>query len=307
MSPLPAMSPLPEMSSQAPKSQQPPMSQQAPISPPPEPSAGSPGGIEVVAVVSHELRAPLTSIKGYTRLLLDHWDDLADDDKRMMLREIDRDAGRVSRLIGELLDIGRLDSGRLELHRRPVELPVLTRSVLDRIRFQHPDLDARVAWADGLPAVWADPDKVEQVLTNLVENACKYASPKGLVISGEMVSGEMAAGEVAVVVSDRGAGIRTDDLAHIFTRSFRRAGGHPDGSGLGLWISRGLIESHGGRLTASSIPGQGSTFRFTLPTTDPEKPADPDKPADPEKSADLAKPADPETRPTVDVDLRHPG
>jgi PAS domain S-box-containing protein len=246
--------------------------------------------LEMVAMVSHELRSPLTSIKGYTSLLLERWDGLADDDKVMMLGQVGRDADRVTRLIGELLDIGRLESGRLVLRRRLVDLPVLTRSVLDKVRLEYPGMEARVEWSDPFPAVYADPDKVEQVLTNLLENACKYASRRGLVVSGTVQPPPTAAGgpassepgspppgvrspapaerEVVVVVSDRGAGIAADDLPQVFTRFFRRSEGRPDGSGLGLWISRGLVEAHGGRLTASSIPGEGSAFRFTLPLVD---------------------------------------
>jgi signal transduction histidine kinase len=217
----------------------------------------------MVSTVSHELRSPLTSIRGYTRLLLSRWESLRDDDKQTMLRQVDRDADRVTRLIGELLDIGRLESGRLVLRRQLVDLPALTRSILDKARLEYPDIQAALTWPEGFPAVPADPDKIQQVLTNLIENACKYASPLGLSISGH-VSG----GEVAVVVSDRGAGIGADDLPQVFTKFFRRAESRPDGSGLGLWISRGLIELHGGRLTAASIPGEGSVFRFTLPLVD---------------------------------------
>jgi chemotaxis family two-component system sensor kinase Cph1 len=114
--------------------------------------------------------------------------------------------------------------------------------------------------ADGFPEVYADPDKLEQVLTNLVENACKYASPQGMRIEGG-IDGDWA----GLAVTDRGEGIPEADLPKVFTKFFRRELGRPTGSGLGLWISRGLVEAHGGRLTATSVPGEGTTFRFTLP------------------------------------------
>jgi signal transduction histidine kinase len=98
-----------------------------------------------------------------------------------------------------------------------------------------------------------------------VENACKYASPVGLTITAEVSRGDAGIGEVAVAVTDRGEGIPPSDLPKVFDKFFRRDLGRPTGSGLGLWISRGLVQVHGGRLTASSVPGQGTTFRFTLP------------------------------------------
>jgi PAS domain S-box-containing protein len=223
-------------------------------------------GAQVVSTVSHELRSPLTSVKGYTSLLLNRWERLKDDQKRMMLEQVHHDADRVTRLITELLDISRLETGRLVLRRQMVNLPGLAASVAEKVGLEYPDLDASVSFPDEFPRVWADPDKIEQVLTNLVENACKYASPKGLSVVGEAYDGE-----VTVTVTDAGEGIPEADLPKVFSKFFRRDLGKPTGSGLGLWISRGLVEAHGGRLSASSIPGQGTAFRFTLPTVDPDE------------------------------------
>ena len=128
------------------------------------------------------------------------------------------------------------------------------------VKLEYPELEVVLTFPDPFPKVYADPDKVVQVLTNLVENACKYGSPSGM-----RVQGQIGDEDVAVAVSDRGEGIPEEDLPKVFTKFFRRAEGKPTGSGLGLWISRGLVEAHGGRLIASSIPGQGTTFRFTLP------------------------------------------
>jgi signal transduction histidine kinase len=101
------------------------------------------------------------------------------------------------------------------------------------------------------------------VLTNLVENAAKYANPVGMTVVGTIGDGE-----VAVAVSDQGEGIPASDLPKVFKKFFRRDMGKPTGTGLGLWISRGLVEAHGGRLTATSEMGQGSVFQFTLPLVD---------------------------------------
>src|SRR3954452_10355724 len=222
-------------------------------------------GIEIVSTVSHELRSPLTSVKGYTSLLLNRWDRLKDDQKKMMLEQVNHDADRVTRLITELLDISRLETGRLVLRRQLVSLTDLTNSVVEKLQMEYPDLDAAISFEDAFPRVYADPDKVEQVLTNLVENACKYATPIGMSIVGAY-----DASEVCVTVTDKGEGIPQDDLPKVFTKFFRRDLGRPTGSGLGLWISRGLVEAHGGRLAASSQPGEGTAFRFTLPIVELE-------------------------------------
>ncbi|MDP9404138.1 MAG: ATP-binding protein [Actinomycetota bacterium] len=217
-------------------------------------------GIEIVSTVSHELRSPLTSVKGYTSLLLTRWDRLRDDQKRMMLEQVNHDADRVTRLITELLDISRLESGRLVLRRQMIDLPELAASVVDKVAMEYADLQCQMVFPDKYPPVYADADKVVQVLTNLVENACKYASPVGL-----RMEGDVSDDHVSLAVRDRGEGFPERDLAKVFTKFFRRAETRPTGSGLGLWISRGLVEAHGGRLEADSVPGEGSTFRFTLP------------------------------------------
>ena len=217
-------------------------------------------GIEIVSTVSHELRSPLTSVKGYTSLLLSRWERIADDKKKEMLEQVHHDADRVTRLIGELLDISRLQTGRLVLRRQMVDLHELTTSVVQKVTLEYPELECELRFSDDFPRVYADPDKLEQVLTNLVENACKYASPKGMVVEGS-VHGE----DVTVAVTDRGEGIPEADLPKVFTKFFRRDLGKPTGSGLGLWISRGLVEAHGGELEATSELGAGTTFRFTLP------------------------------------------
>lgn len=217
-------------------------------------------GIAIVSTVSHELRSPLTSVKGYTSLMLNRWDRIADDKKREMLEQVHHDADRVTRLVTELLDISRLETGRLVLRRQLLDLSELATTVVEKVTMAYPELACTVS-IDGVPPVYADPDKIEQVLTNLVENAAKYGS-----LDGMGVVGSIEDDVVRVSVTDRGEGIPADDVPRIFTKFFRRDHGRPTGTGLGLWISRGLVEAHGGKLTASSAMGEGSTFTFTLPT-----------------------------------------
>ncbi|MEA2783524.1 MAG: hypothetical protein QOK29_5068 [Rhodospirillaceae bacterium] len=220
-------------------------------------------GVEVVSTVSHELRSPLTSVKGYTSLLLNRWDRLDDDQKKSMLEQVQHDADRVTRLITELLDISRLETGRLRLRCQMVDIAALAEVVVEKVRIGHPELSVSAGFPGDLPRVYADPDKVEQVLTNLVENAAKYGSPTGMRIEGEVRDAA-----VAVAVHDTGEGIPAGDLPRVFRKFFRRDHGKPTGTGLGLWISRGLVEAHGGRLSATSEEGRGSTFCFSLPLVD---------------------------------------
>ena len=220
-----------------------------------------PSGIEVISTVSHELRSPLTSVKGYTSLLLNRWERLKDEQKRMMLEQVHHDADRVTRLVNELLDISRLETGRLVLRRQMVDVAEIAGRVVEKVRMEYPELECGIDFPEDFPEVYADPDKLEQVLTNLVENAAKYAG-----LTGMRIEGSIEDHHAAVTVHDRGEGIPASDLPRVFTKFFRRDVGRPTGSGLGLWISRGLVEAHGGRLTAESALGKGSRFRFTLPT-----------------------------------------
>jgi signal transduction histidine kinase len=166
-------------------------------------------------------------------------------------------------LITELLDISRLETGRLVLRRQLTDLEALAHQVVEKLKMTYEDLDCEVRFAPDFPQVYADPDKLEQVLTNLVENAAKYASPIGMTVVGSVLDDA-----VAVEVTDAGEGIPAADLPKVFKKFFRRDMGKPTGTGLGLWISRGLVEAHGGRLTATSKEGDGSVFRFTLPLVD---------------------------------------
>jgi PAS domain S-box-containing protein len=216
---------------------------------------------ELISTLSHELRSPLTSVKGFTSTLLHRWERFTDAQKREMLATVNMDADRVTRLIQELLDVSRIDAGRLELRRKEFDLAAMAAGIVGRFELQHAGHKFQVSFPDGFPRVYADPDKVEQVLTNLVENAVKYSD------GGEVtVTGRVTDTEVEVAVRDQGVGIPADQLPLIFTKFYRRAGhGYPSGTGLGLFIARGLVEAHAGRIWADSTPGQGTALRFRLP------------------------------------------
>jgi signal transduction histidine kinase len=219
---------------------------------------------EVIAAVSHELRQPLASIRGFTEMMIGHWADFSDGDKLQMLGEVLHEAERVGRLIDELLDVSRLESGPLSLHTRAFDVAELAKRVVNNLKLSYPTLEATVDIGPQLPKIIADPFKLEQVFTNILENACKYGSPIGIQITA---SHNLAPGvaEVEVSVSDSGEGIAPEDLPHVTEKFYRGAERRPSGLGLGLWISKGIVEAHGGQLVATSVAGKGARVSFTIP------------------------------------------
>lgn len=220
---------------------------------------------ELITTLAHELRSPLTSVKGFTSTLLHRWERFPDDQKRFMLATVNDDADRVTRLINELLDVSRIEAGRLELRRRPVELAKIAGDVVERFKLDPDGHTFGISFPEAFPEVYADADKVAQVLTNLVENAVKYSDGGRVTVSGEVVDGS-----AEVAVRDQGVGIPADQIPLIFTKFYRRGGrGAPSGTGLGLYIARGLVEAHGGRISVASEVGRGTEVRFRLPLTGP--------------------------------------
>ncbi|WP_395359756.1 ATP-binding protein [Streptomyces sp. YH02] len=223
---------------------------------------------ELIATVAHELRSPLTSVKGFTATLLGKWERFNDEQKRLMLETVDADAGRIKRLIAELLDISRIDSGRLEVRRQPVDIAAaIGRHVQVHITGgQSPDRFF-VRIMPGLPALWADPDKIDQILGNLLENAVRHGD--GTVTIEVAPARKCADGEegTEVTVSDEGPGIPEESMSRVFTRFWR--GSKRGGTGLGLYIVKGVVEAHGGTITVGRGPRGGAEFRFMLPVGTP--------------------------------------
>ncbi len=214
---------------------------------------------DLVATVSHELRSPLTSVKGFTKTLLVKWERFTDQQKQQMLVTVNADADRVTRLLGELLDVSRIDAGRLRLSRRVVAMQPLAERVAERVTAarEHPPVSVDVPAE--LPRMYADEDKIEQVLTNLLENAVTYG--KGSI----SVSAESGPGGIHLVVSDEGGGIDARHLRHLFTKFYRGSPERRSGTGLGLYISKGIVEAHNGRIWARSSPAEGTHFHVLLP------------------------------------------
>ncbi|AXE25665.1 PAS domain-containing sensor histidine kinase [Streptomyces globosus] len=226
---------------------------------------------ELIATVAHELRSPLTSVKGFTATLLAKWERFTDDQKRLMLETVDADANRVTRLIAELLDISRIDSGRLEVRRQPVDIATAVGRHVQALTAngQAPErFLVRVSRA--LPDLWADPDKIDQILGNLLENAVRHGDGT-VTIDVSPTSLTNTAGKTekgtAVTVTDEGPGIPEESMGRVFTRFWR--GSKRGGTGLGLYIVKGIVEAHGGTITVGRGPGGGAEFRFILPVGAP--------------------------------------
>jgi len=225
---------------------------------------------EFVANVSHELKTPLTSVQGFAQAILDGAVSSPEDQKRAA-KVIYDEAGRMHRMVLDLLDLARLDAGTLELKRAPVDLPALLRNVVEKFTPQarQGQVDIRVE-ASPTPAITGDGDRLSQVFTNLVDNALKNTPPGGR-ISLRVTPADPYA---QVDVTDSGAGISAEAQAHIFERFYQadpsRQGGEKHGTGLGLAIVKEIVAAHGGKISVRSTPGAGSTFSVLLPPTTPD-------------------------------------
>lgn len=217
---------------------------------------------DLIATVAHELRSPLTGIKGFTATLLHRWDRFTDEQKRELLDAVDKDADRLTRLIAELLDVARIDSGRVQLHRLPTDLAGLVRHRVEaQIASGHPASDYTLELGPDVPEVWVDPDKIGQVVDNLLDNAQKHGRPPVTISLGIDPDG------VVLAVSDEGPGVQEHQATRVFGRFWKGPKGM--GTGLGLYVVRGLVEAHGGRVALVPAPSGGARFVVVLPLGDP--------------------------------------
>ena len=221
---------------------------------------------EFVSIVAHELRTPMTSIKGYTDLILQGALGEVSDQQRRFLEIVKTNVDRLSELVSDLLDTARIEAGRVRLETEPVNVPAIVGEVCDSLAetIREHGLTLTVEADPGIPAVQADRNRLIQVLMNLLSNAYRY-TPSGGSIA---VSVRPDKDAVLVEVQDTGIGIAVEDQERIFERFYRADHdlvNQQAGTGLGLPIARSLVELHGGRLWLESELGRGSTFRFTLP------------------------------------------
>ena len=213
----------------------------------------------LLTTISHELRTPLTSIRALSELLVEH--DFDAHEGGQIATTINRESERLTRLVDNVLDAARIEAGRLPTHPRPIALAPLVQEAVGVLGGQAGPR-FRLDLAANLPPVLADPDRLRQVLDNLLSNAVKYGPADAEV----RVRARREGDHVCVSVADRGPGIAPEHLPRLFDR-FHRVGGEggPGGTGLGLFISRSLVELMGGHLQVTSRLGRGSTFNFTLP------------------------------------------
>jgi two-component system, OmpR family, sensor kinase len=242
---------------------------------------------EFVANVSHELKTPLTSVQGFAQAILDGTASTPESHQQAA-RVIYDEAGRMHRMVLDLLDLARLDAGTLDLQRTPVDLPALLNTITEKFTPQARAAGVVISMeAAVLPTITGDGDRLAQVFTNLVDNALKNTPTGGQIRLRAVQSGS----EVQVDVVDTGAGIPPEALSHIFERFYQadpsRPGGEKHGTGLGLAIVKEIVGAHGGTISVRSAPGpalpapvpqaqvsgnegSGSTFTVTLPLTMPE-------------------------------------
>ena len=230
----------------------------------------------LISTVAHELRSPLTSVKGFSSTLLRRWERFTDEQKRLMIETIEADADRVTRLISELLDVSRIDAGRLQIRPQPIDVPaVFERHVERAVATGHERERFVLEVPDELPEVWADPDRLDQILANLVENALRHGEGSVTLAAhpaheavGENGGRRPLEGCVDLVVSDDGKGIDPEHRDLIFSRFWHGSG--RGSTGLGLYVVKGLVEAHGGRILVENAPSGGAQFRFSLPSEAPE-------------------------------------
>jgi K+-sensing histidine kinase KdpD len=222
---------------------------------------------EVMAALSHELRTPLAAIKGYaTALMLEEvvWPE---EKRYEFLRLIDQETDNLEGMISDMLDSSLIDVGRLEIELQPLRMARMAEEIAEEM-LRHTEAHRFIIdFPPDFPIVDADPRRIRQVLRNIIDNAIKYAPHGGLIV----IRGEVRPADVVVSISDQGVGISPEDLIPLFDKYFRvkaPTGYHVAGTGLGLPVSRAIVEAHGGRIWAESTVGEGTTLYFSIPLED---------------------------------------
>jgi K+-sensing histidine kinase KdpD len=221
---------------------------------------------EVLATLSHELRMPLTAIQGYSSALLLDEVDWSEEKGQKFLRLIEEESENMQSMLKDILDSSLIDVDQLIIERQPVRLQHLARDVAEEMQHQTESHQIIVDFPEKFPILAIDPRWIKQVFRNILDNAIKYSPEGGLIV----IRGEERPSDVVIIVADQGIGISPEDLIPLFERYFRvrsLANLHIPGIGLGLPISRAIVEGHGGRIWAESNLGEGTTIYFSLPKT----------------------------------------
>lgn len=210
----------------------------------------------LISTIAHELRSPLTGVKGFSSTLLRRWDRFSDDQKRLMIETIEADADRVTRLITELLDVSRIDARRLRIHPRPVEVDSLFARHIERLTATGSSV--LVTSEPCRRQVWGDPDRLEQMLGNVIDNSVRHAAGRI-----HLCAASATPDWLDLLIDDDGPGVPPDRRELAF-RKFTH-GRAPGSTGLGLYIVRGLAEAQGGSAVLEESPLGGARLRIRLP------------------------------------------
>jgi K+-sensing histidine kinase KdpD len=217
---------------------------------------------DFIATVSHELKTPLGFIKGYTTTLLRNDISWNDESRKEFLSVINEEADQLTELVNNLLDSSRLQAGTLGIERKETDLTALIEENVERMRTRYPDLNIEWSPVQSDHIIRVDPRRISQVIVNLVSNAAKYAPGSTLQISTSDLPDR-----IGIHIKDNGPGIPGEDLPNVFKRFYRASETRSKvrGSGLGLYICRQIIRTHGGEIVVNSHKGQGAEFIITLP------------------------------------------
>lgn len=225
---------------------------------------------DFVAMASHDLRTPLTAIKGYAVTLLRHDKQFPQETQKEFLKVINSEIDRLSRLLDNLLNLSRIEAGRLEVRKDYVDLYDISKKTVDLFKLSATKHEFVLFITQDFPKVYADQGQLDQILNNLVSNAIKYSPAGGTITIGGEIKGDEWVGSV----SDEGMGIPKEQISKLFERFHRidsKLTRHVSGTGLGLFITKSLIEAQGGRIWVESEQGKGTTFYFALPNTSDNK------------------------------------
>jgi signal transduction histidine kinase len=217
-----------------------------------------------VSAISHDLRTPLASIKGYSEFLEDELGGPLTDQQRTFVRQIEQSSRRLENLVDDLLDLARFEAGTFQLRVGPTDVLLRVRQIVESLlpQVEEARLSIRVSLPEQPLEILADAERIERVISNLLSNAIKFTPPGGRIEIRACLEGD----HLRCEVEDSGVGIAAEDLSKLF-RPFSQleSGIRKGGTGLGLSISKSIVEAHGGTIGVASEPGKGSTIWFTLP------------------------------------------
>lgn len=228
---------------------------------------------DFISIVSHELRTPLTSIKSFAEIMLDDLGDHDPETQRRYLSIINSESDRLSRLITDILDLQKIDSGKMDWHDEMINVVDVVRRAVDTFSSSYAEKGLTLEFETEAPCMMTEaaPDRIYQVVANLLSNGCKFTESGGVTVRMQLVEAPYpysADLSIRIMVRDSGVGIPTDEVRRIFDRFYQvdqSQGRKHEGAGLGLSICKDIIEHYHGEITVESVPGKGSSFYVFLP------------------------------------------